>query len=115
MSISLNDMLMLETTDAKLARRCRYDQHRFQKTTVTIMGSIVTGLVRSVMEIKSSSPTRWIINIITGPDIAIDPDHASGKTVNRKTKLSSSGCSTPLSPGESRCPVRPRNPVRAPE
>jgi hypothetical protein len=36
-SISLNDMLTLETTDAKLALRCRYDQHRFQKTTVTIM------------------------------------------------------------------------------
>jgi hypothetical protein len=61
---------MFETIDAKVARRCRYDQHRGQKTTLTLEGSLVTGLVRSVMEVKSSDPTRWIITVIARPSIA---------------------------------------------
>jgi hypothetical protein len=61
---------MFETTDSKVARRCRYHQHRGQKTTVTVEGSPVTGLVRSVMEVKSSNPTRWIVTVIAKPDIA---------------------------------------------
>jgi hypothetical protein len=63
-------MQTFDTTDAKVARRCRYHQHRGQKTTVTVEGSPVTGLVRSVMEVKSSSPTRWIITVIARPSIA---------------------------------------------
>jgi hypothetical protein len=63
-------MQTFDTTDAKVARRCRYHQHRGQKTTVTVEGSPVTGLVRSVMEVKSSSPTRWIITVIARPNIA---------------------------------------------
>jgi hypothetical protein len=63
-------MQTFETIDAKVARRCRYDQHRGQKTTVTVEGSPVTGLVRSVMEVKSSNPTRWIITVIAKPAIA---------------------------------------------
>jgi hypothetical protein len=63
-------MPTFETTDSKIARRCRYDQHRGQKTTVTVEGSPVTGLVRSVMEVKSSDPTRWIVTVIAKPSIA---------------------------------------------
>jgi hypothetical protein len=63
-------MPTFETTDSKVARRCRYDQHRGQKTTVTVEGSPVTGLVRSVMEVKSSDPTRWIVTVIAKPSIA---------------------------------------------
>jgi len=63
-------MQTFETTDAKVARRCRYDQHRGRKTTLTLEGSLVTGLVRSVMEVKSSNPTRWIITVIAKPRIA---------------------------------------------
>jgi hypothetical protein len=63
-------MHTFETTDAKVARRCRYDQHRGQKTTVTVEGSLVTGLVRSVMEVKSSNPTHWIVTVIARPRIA---------------------------------------------
>jgi hypothetical protein len=63
-------MQMFETTDPKVARRCRYDQHRGQKTTLTVEGSLVTGLVRSVMEVKSSNPTRWIVTIVAKPGIA---------------------------------------------
>jgi hypothetical protein len=60
-------MHTFETTDPKVARRCRYDQHRRQKTTVTVKGSLVTGLVRSVMEVKSSNPTRWIVTVVPKP------------------------------------------------
>ena len=63
-------MQTFETIDAKVARRCRYDQHRGQKTTLTLEGSLVTGLVRSVMEVKSSNPTRWTVTVIAKPDIA---------------------------------------------
>jgi hypothetical protein len=63
-------MQTFETTNSKVARRCRYDQHRGQKTTVTVEGSPVTGLVCSVMEVKSSNPTRWIIKVIARPSIA---------------------------------------------
>jgi len=51
-------------------RRCRYDQHRRQKTSLTIEGSLVTGLVHSVMEAKASNPKRWIITVIAEPSIA---------------------------------------------
>jgi len=63
-------MQTFQTTDPKVARRCRYDHHRGQKTTVKLKGSLVTGLVRSVMEVKSSNPTRWIVTVIAKPSIA---------------------------------------------
>jgi hypothetical protein len=68
-SCLLLGMQMFETTDPKVARRCRYDQHRGQKTTVTVEGSLVTGLVRSVMEL-TGSPRRWLITVIARPRIA---------------------------------------------
>jgi hypothetical protein len=63
-------MQTFETIDPKVARRCRYDQHRGRKTTLTIEGSLVTGLVHSVREVKSSSATRWIITVVANPRIA---------------------------------------------
>jgi hypothetical protein len=63
-------MQTFETIDPKVARRCRYDQHRGQKTSVTVEGWLVTGLVHSVMEVKCSKPTRWIITVISKPSIA---------------------------------------------
>jgi hypothetical protein len=67
---SLVNMQTFDTIDRKVARRCRYHQHRGQKTTVTVEGSPVTGLVRSVMEVESSKPTRWVITVIATPIIA---------------------------------------------
>jgi hypothetical protein len=67
---SLVNMPTFETIDPKLAIRCRYDQHRGKKTTLTIEGSPVTGLVRSVMEVRSSNPRRWLITVIAKPRIA---------------------------------------------
>jgi hypothetical protein len=58
-------MQTFETTSAKVARRCRYDQHRGQETSLTVNGYFVRGLVRSVMEVKSSNnPTRWIVTVV---------------------------------------------------
>jgi hypothetical protein len=54
----------IETTDPKEARRYRYAQYRREKATLTLMGLTITGMVRSVMEDKSSSPTRWIITVV---------------------------------------------------
>jgi hypothetical protein len=63
-------MQTFETANAKVARRCRYHQHRGKKTTVTVEGTPITGLVRSVMEVQSSKPRRWIITVIARPSIA---------------------------------------------
>jgi hypothetical protein len=60
-------MQTFETTDPKIARRCRYDQHRGQKTILTVKGFLVTGLVHSVMEVKASGPTRWIVRVVAKP------------------------------------------------
>jgi hypothetical protein len=58
-------MHTFKTTSKKVARRFRYDQHRGQETTLTVNGSFVRGLVRSVMEVKpSNNPTHWIITVV---------------------------------------------------
>jgi hypothetical protein len=66
----LVSMQTFETIDSKVARRCRYHQHRGKTTTVTVEGSPVTGLVRSVMEVQASNPRRWLITVIAKPSIA---------------------------------------------
>ena len=63
-------MKTFETTDQTLARRCRFAQYRCEKTTVTIEGSLVTGLVRSVREIASSLPARWVVTVETKKNVA---------------------------------------------
>jgi hypothetical protein len=63
-------MQSFETNNPKVARRCRYDQHRGKKTTLNIEGTLVTGFVHSVLEVKSSNPTRWIMTLFGEPRIA---------------------------------------------
>jgi hypothetical protein len=63
-------MPTFETIDPKLAIRCRYAQHRGKKATMILNGSLITGLIRSVMEIKSNNSTRWIITVVAKPSIA---------------------------------------------
>jgi hypothetical protein len=63
-------MKTFETSDQTLARRCRFAQYRNEKATVTIEGSLVTGLVRSVREVASSLPARWVVTIVTKIDVA---------------------------------------------
>jgi hypothetical protein len=63
-------MQSFETTNRKVARRCRYDQHRGRETTLTIDGTLVTGLVHSIREVKLSNPTRWIMTLFEETKIA---------------------------------------------
>jgi hypothetical protein len=70
-------MHRFETTSAKVARRCRYDQHRGQETALTVNGSFVRGLVRSVMEVSSSnSPRRWIVTVVGKSRTAKNQTHS---------------------------------------
>jgi hypothetical protein len=57
-------MQTIEITDPIEARRGRYAQYRGAKATVILNGLPVTGMVRSVMEVKSSNPTQWIVTVV---------------------------------------------------
>jgi hypothetical protein len=57
-------MQAIEITDPVEAQRCRYAQYRGQKATVMLNGLPVTGMVRSVMEVKSSNPMRWTVTVV---------------------------------------------------
>jgi hypothetical protein len=57
-------MQAIEITDPIEARRCRFAQYRGQKATVMLNGLPVTGMVRSVMEVKSSNPMRWTVTVV---------------------------------------------------
>jgi hypothetical protein len=63
-------MQAIETTDPLEARRARYAQYRGVKARLTLMGSTVTGLVRSVQEVRSGTPTRWIVTVVAKQGIA---------------------------------------------
>jgi hypothetical protein len=62
-------MTTFETTDPILARRCRYAQYRNERTKLTVEGSLVTGLVRSVKEV-AASPARWVVTLVTKDKVA---------------------------------------------
>ncbi|SDT22890.1 hypothetical protein [Bradyrhizobium canariense] len=57
-------MFTFETTDQKEVRRFCTAQFNGRAATVTYDGSTVTGLVRSVLEHKSSVPASWSITIV---------------------------------------------------
>jgi hypothetical protein len=63
-------MQTIEITDPIEARRCRYAQYRGEKATVMLNGLRVMGMVRSVMEVKSSNHTRWIVSVVPKQGIA---------------------------------------------
>jgi hypothetical protein len=63
-------MQTIEITDPIEAQRGRRAQYRGQKATVILNGLRVTGMVRSVMEVPSSNPTRWIISVVPKQGIA---------------------------------------------
>ena len=57
-------MQSIETTDPKEARRARFAQLQGHKATLTLMGTIITGLVRSVKEDATNMPPRWIVTVV---------------------------------------------------
>jgi hypothetical protein len=58
-------MFTFETTDQKEVRRFRIAQFNGRTATIRSGGLTVTGHVRSVLESKSSIPTRWTITIVS--------------------------------------------------
>jgi hypothetical protein len=64
-------MFTFETDNQKEVRRFRIAQFNGRTATVTSNGSTITGHVRSVVESKSSVPTRWSITLIpTEPKVS---------------------------------------------
>jgi hypothetical protein len=63
-------MQTIEITDPIEARRCRYAQYRGEKARLMLNGMPVTGMVRSVMEVKSSNHMRWIVSVVPKQGIA---------------------------------------------
>jgi hypothetical protein len=63
-------MHIIETTDPKEARRARLAQFRGHKATLTLMGSTVTGLVRSVKEDATLTPPRWFVTVVGSQAVA---------------------------------------------
>jgi hypothetical protein len=58
-------MQRIDITDPIEAQRCRFAQYRGQKATVMLNGLPVTGMIRSVMEVKSSNPMRWTVTVVS--------------------------------------------------
>jgi hypothetical protein len=58
-------MQSIEITDPSEARRSRFAQYRGQKATVTLNGRPVTGMIRSVKELKSDNSMRWLVTVKT--------------------------------------------------
>ena len=56
-------MFTFETTDQKEVRRFRIAQFNGRTATARAGASTVTGRVQSILEDKSSIPTRWTIAI----------------------------------------------------
>jgi hypothetical protein len=63
-------MQTIEITDSIEARRCRYAQYRGETATLILNGRPVTGMVRSIKEVESSKPARWIVSVIQQQDKA---------------------------------------------
>jgi hypothetical protein len=63
-------MQTIEITDPIEARRGRYAKYRGEKATVMLSGLPVTVMGRSVMEVKSSDPPRWVVSVVSKLGIA---------------------------------------------
>jgi hypothetical protein len=69
-------MLSIQTTDPKEARRARLAQFQGHKAMLTLMGSTVRGLVRSVKEDTTSTPPRWIVSDVSTNAVVAQIDFA---------------------------------------
>ena len=57
-------MQTVEITNAVEARRCRFAQYRGQPAELSLNGSRLFCMVRSVLEDRSSSPPQWIVTVV---------------------------------------------------
>ena len=66
-------MFTFETADQKEVRRFRIAQFNGRAATARPDGTAVTGLVRSIVENKSSNPPAWVITLIPSEPRAPTP------------------------------------------
>lgn len=57
-------MQTLELANPVEARRCRFAQYRGVPAELTLNGSRFFGMVRSIHEDRSTSPSRWIVTVV---------------------------------------------------
>jgi hypothetical protein len=60
-------MFTFDTADQKEVRRFRIAQFNGRTATIKSGGTVVTGLVRSVLEHSASVPPRWTITLVPAP------------------------------------------------
>lgn len=60
-------MFTFETADQKEVRRFRIAQFNGRTATCRSNGSTVTGMVRSIVENKATSPAVWVVTLIPSP------------------------------------------------
>lgn len=60
-------MFTFETADQKEVRRFRIAQFNGRTATFRSNGSTVTGMVRSIVENKATSPAVWVVTLIPSP------------------------------------------------
>ena len=60
-------MFTFETADQKEVRRFRIAQFNGRTATFRSNGSTVTGMVRSIVENKTSNPSVWVVTLIPSP------------------------------------------------
>jgi hypothetical protein len=60
-------MFTFETADQKEVRRFRIAQFNGRTVTFRSNGSVVTGMVRSIVENKAISPPAWVVTLVPNP------------------------------------------------
>jgi hypothetical protein len=60
-------MFTFETGDQKEVRRFRIAQFNGRTATFRSNGSTVTGMVRSIVENKTTTPSVWVVTLIPSP------------------------------------------------
>jgi hypothetical protein len=60
-------MQVIEVTDPSDARRAKYSQYAGSPRAISLNGQMVSGIVRSVAEVQSASPVRWVVTVLPMP------------------------------------------------
>jgi hypothetical protein len=89
-------MLSIQTTDPKEARRARLAQFQGHKAMLTLMGSTVRGLVRSVKEDTTSTPPRWIVSDVSMNAVVAQIDFAYREQFELKPPIKKGSAPLPV-------------------
>ena len=72
-------MFTFETGDQKEVRRFRIAQFNGRTATFRSNGSVVTGMVRSIVENKATNPAVWVVTLIPSPPKAATQSAPRGR------------------------------------